>query len=130
LSVKGNRAYRYELDPRAGQSAFCWPKHAGAARFPYNWGLARGIELFQETGKSPHAIKEHRELSRLKKRVYPWLYEVSKHALQEAFRDLERAVGNFFPGPAGRREGGCSLVLEERMGSPVPPDGGYLGGGD
>lgn len=27
---------------------------------------------------------------------YPWLYEVSKCAPQEALRDLDRAVKNFF----------------------------------
>jgi transposase len=71
---------------------------------PIAGGLARGIELFQETGKSPHAIKEYRELNCLKKRVYSWLYEVSKRAPQEAFRDLERARRELFSG-ACRKEG-------------------------
>ncbi|MBK5092796.1 MAG: transposase [Actinobacteria bacterium] len=38
----------------------------------------------------------HRELNALKKTEYPWLYEVSKCAPQEALRDLGRAYGNFF----------------------------------
>lgn len=97
--------YRYELDPNV-QQRILLAKHAGAARFAYNWGLARRIELYQQTGKSPNAIEQHRELNRLKKTEYPWLYEVSKCAPQEAFRDLDRAFQNFFRGlKEGRKAG-------------------------
>ncbi len=95
------RAYRYELDPNREQRILL-AKHAGAARFAYNWGLARRIELYQQTGKSTNAIEQHRELNQLKKTDYPWLYEVSKCAPQEALRDLDQAFQNFF---RGRKEG-------------------------
>jgi putative transposase len=101
----GYRAYRYELDPNV-QQRILLVKHAGAARFAYNWGLARRIELYQQTGKSTNAIELHRELVRLKKTDYPWLYEVSKCAPQEALRDLDRAFQNFFRGlQEGRKVG-------------------------
>lgn len=103
--MKVNRAYRYELDPTV-QQRILLAKHAGAARFAYNWGLARRIELYQQTGKTTNAIEQHRELNRLKKTEYPWLYEVSKCAPQEALRDLDRAFGNFFRGlKEGRKVG-------------------------
>jgi putative transposase len=103
--VKVNRAYRYELDPNV-QQRILLAKHAGAARFAYNWGLARRIELYQQTGKSTNAIEQHRELNRLKKTQFPWLYEVSKCAPQEALRDLDRAFQNFFRGlKEGRKVG-------------------------
>jgi len=38
----------------------------------------------------------HRELNALKKTEFPWLYEVSKCAPQEALRDLDRAYTSFF----------------------------------
>jgi putative transposase len=95
--VKVNRAYRYELDPNV-QQRILLAKHAGAARYAYNWGLARRIELYQQTGKTINAIEQHRELNRLKKTEYPWLYEISKCAPQEALRDLDRAYANFFRG--------------------------------
>ncbi|WP_415579350.1 helix-turn-helix domain-containing protein, partial [Hydrogenibacillus schlegelii] len=38
-----HRAYRCELDPNVDQRILL-AKHAGAARFAYNWGLARWIE--------------------------------------------------------------------------------------
>ncbi|CDM65201.1 RNA-guided endonuclease InsQ/TnpB family protein [Pyrinomonas methylaliphatogenes] len=103
--MKVNRAYRYELDPNV-QQRILLAKHAGAARFAYNWGLARRIELYQQTGKSTNAIEQHRELNRLKKTQFPWLYEVSKCAPQEALRDLDRAFQNFFRGlKEGRKVG-------------------------
>ncbi len=89
------RAYKTELDPNNVQrTAFL--KHAGAARFVYNWGLARRIQEYEETGRSSNAIEQHRQLNALKKTDYPWLYEVSKSAPQEALRDLDKAYQNFF----------------------------------
>ncbi|MBE3574678.1 MAG: IS200/IS605 family element transposase accessory protein TnpB [Firmicutes bacterium] len=103
--MKMNRAYRYELDPNV-QQRILLAKHAGAARFAYNWGLARRIEFYQQTGKSTNAMEQHRELNRLKKTQFPWMYEVSKCAPQEALRDLDRAFRNFFRGlKEGRRTG-------------------------
>ncbi|BDG60714.1 RNA-guided endonuclease InsQ/TnpB family protein [Caldinitratiruptor microaerophilus] len=93
--MKVTRAYRYELDPNREQRILL-AKHAGAARFAYNWGLAQRVELYQQAGKTTNAIEQHRELNRLKKTEYLWLYEVSKCAPQEALRDLDRAFQNFF----------------------------------
>jgi transposase len=71
--VKVNRAYRYELDPNA-QQRILLAKHAGAARFAYNWGLQQRIELYQRTSKSTNYVEQNRELNRLKKTAYPWMY--------------------------------------------------------
>jgi putative transposase len=87
--------YKTELDLNNEQRTVCL-KHAGVARFAYNWGLARSIEVYRATGKRPTAIDLHRDLNRLKPTEYPWMYEVSKCAPQEALRDLEQAFKNFF----------------------------------
>lgn len=61
--MKVHQAYRYELDPNDKQRTLL-AKHAGAARFAYNWGLERRIERFQqEEGKAKFtsAIEQHRE---------------------------------------------------------------------
>ena len=42
------------------------------------------------------AMKQHKELNRLKQTDFPWMYEVSKCVPQEALRDLNRAYQNFF----------------------------------
>lgn len=80
------RAYKTELDLTNEQITAC-RKHAGAARWAYNWGLARKQEAYRATGTSPSAIDLHRELNALKQRAVPWMYEVSKGAPQEALQD-------------------------------------------
>jgi len=95
--MKMNRAYRSERDPN-GHQRMLLAKHAGAARFAYNWGLARRMERYQQTGTGTNAMEQHRELNRLKKTPFPWMDEVSKCAPQEALRDLDRAFRNFFRG--------------------------------
>jgi len=50
----------------------------------------------EETGKSSNAITQHRQLNELKKTDFPWMYDVSKAAPQEALRDLDKAYQNFF----------------------------------
>ncbi len=93
--MKVVRGYRTELDLNDEQRTACL-KHAGTSRFAYNWGLARSKEAYRTTGKRPTAIDLHRELNKLKQTDYPWMYEVSKCAPQEALRDLDKAYKNFF----------------------------------
>jgi putative transposase len=89
------RGYKTELDLNNEQRTACM-KHAGASRFAYNWGLARSKEAYRTTGKRPTAMQLHRELNGLKQTDYPWMYETSKCAPQEALRDLETAYKHFF----------------------------------
>jgi putative transposase len=91
------RAYRTELGPNRAQRALLL-RHAGAARFAYNWGLSRRMQEYAATGRTLNAIALHRELNRLKKTVFQWMYEVSKCAPQEALRDLDKAFRSFFEG--------------------------------
>ena len=91
------QGYRYELKFNNKQRSLL-AKHAGAARFAYNWGLARRIEEYKKTGKSSNAIEQHRQLNVLKKTEFRWMYEVSKCAPQEALRDLDRAFNNLYRG--------------------------------
>jgi putative transposase len=89
------RAFKAELDLNNKQSTAC-VRHAGAARFAYNWGLARKQDAFSRGEKTPTAIDLHRELNALKQAELSWMYEVSKCAPQEALRDLDKAFANFF----------------------------------
>jgi putative transposase len=89
------RGYKTELDLNNEQRTACL-QHAGAARFAYNWGLARRKAHYQATGKGLNAIALHRELNALKQTEFPWMYEVSKCAMQEALRDLGSAYQHFF----------------------------------
>ena len=69
---------------------------AGTARYTYNWGLARKIAVYQETGKSISAAALHKELNQLKKGELAWMYDYSKCIPQQALRDLDQAYANFF----------------------------------
>ena len=87
--------YKTELDLNNEQRTLLL-KHAGSARFAYNWGLARKMAAYKDGKKTPTAIDLHRELNTLKQTDYPWMYEVSKCAPQEALRNLDKAYANFF----------------------------------
>jgi IS605 OrfB family transposase len=89
------RAYKTELDLNDEQITAC-KRHAGAARWAYNWGLRRKQETYAATGKSASAMELHRELNTLKNTEVPWMYAVSKCAPQEALRNLDRAFDGFF----------------------------------
>jgi len=106
--MKIQRAYKTELDLNNKQRTACL-RHAGAARRAYNWGLEQKQKAYQAwvdggkrgACKTPTAIDLHRELNKLKKLSienggFPWMYEVSKCAPQEALRNLDVAYQNFF----------------------------------
>jgi putative transposase len=109
------RAYRTELDLNDRQVTAC-KRHAGAARYAYNWGLARKQEAYAATGTSPSAIDLHRELNALKKTELSWMYQVSKCAPQEALRDLDSAFVHFYRRCTLKREG----KLTGKLGYPQP----------
>ena len=95
--MKINRAYKVELDPNNKQRTLL-EKSVGCARFAYNWGLNEKINLWKLEKKTLTAIDQHKILCSIKKTKFPWMYEVSKMAPQEALRDLDAAFKNFFRG--------------------------------
>ena len=95
--MKINRAYKVELKPNNKQRTLL-EKSAGTARFAYNWGLNKRINQYKEEKTTASAIDQHKELCTVKKTEFPWMYEVSKMAPQEALRDLDSAFKYFFRG--------------------------------
>jgi transposase len=98
------RAYKSELGLSDRQVTIC-RRHAGAARWAYNWGLRVKQERYRATKKSPTAIELHRELNALKKTEVPWMYSVSKCAPQEALWNLDAAFAHFFRRCALKKQG-------------------------
>jgi putative transposase len=100
------QAYRFALDPSASQEQML-RSHAGAARFAWNWGLARCQERYAAEGKWYSAIDPHLLWNTAKKAnsALAWWSENSKCACQEAFRDLERALRDFIKSKNGLRKG-------------------------
>jgi len=128
------RAYKTELAPDDMQLASLY-RHAGAARFAYNWGLewksnVHAYNLLPHPKlKTPTAVDLHRELIRLKKGELSWLYEVSKCAPQEALRDLDVAFSNFFGQEQKEERGGVVHTYRCHQRSPRrgPPSPDRLG---
>ena len=109
------RAYQTELDLNNAQITAC-KRHAGAARWAYNWGLRRKQEAYRARGKSPSAMDLHRELNALKQTNVPWLYQVSKCAPQEALRNLDSAFSHFYRRCQLKQQG----QLRGKVGYPQP----------
>jgi len=95
LNMKVTRGYKTELDLNNKQKTVCL-KHAGCARYAYNFGLARKIEAYKKGEKVPTAIDLHRELNKLKQSELSWMYEVSKCPPQEALRNVDKAYDFYF----------------------------------
>ena len=55
--MKINRAYQYELKLNVAQRILL-AKHAGCARFAYNWGLGLRIELYEKEKTTTNAINK------------------------------------------------------------------------
>lgn len=109
--MKVSRKVEIQPTPTQLQSLL---RHAGNARWAYNWGLSRKKTAWDlrktalqsgvtpaDAPKVPTAIDLHRELNVLKKIPVenggvPWMYEASKCAPQEALRNLDIAYSNFF----------------------------------
>lgn len=63
--MKVQRGYKTELQLNNAQTTACL-KHAGAARYTYNWGLSQKKKAYENGEKTPNAIELHRRLNALK----------------------------------------------------------------
>src|SRR5436189_4290595 len=104
------RAHKIRLNPTPEQEQY-FRKASGTARFVYNWGLAE-IKRALDEGKQPaSALELKARFNAIKRERFPWVYEVTKCAVEGAFRNLGAALGNFFASKRGARKG-------QRMGFP------------
>jgi putative transposase len=104
--MKVIQAYRFTLDPTPSQQR-ALRSHAGAARFAWNWGLARCIERYTAEHKWYSGTDLHKLWNAAKKAdpALAWWSENSKCVYQEAFRDLDRALKDFIKSKKGERKG-------------------------
>ena len=102
-----NQAYKFAFDSTPAQT-WAFRSHAGAARFAWNWGLAKCNERYEAEGKWYSAIDLHKLWNAEKKAdpAFAWWSENSKCAYQESFRDLDRALRDFVKSRNGERRGG------------------------
>ena len=89
-----NVAHKIRLYPNNKQKTLL-SKTCGVARFTYNWALNQwGADY--DNGDKPSEAKLRKQLNAIKHQEYPWMYEVSKCAPQQAIRDLGVAFSKFF----------------------------------
>jgi putative transposase len=89
------KAYKTQLEPNKAQQTKLL-QHVGCARFAFNWALNIKKTAFDIKKKIPNFIELSRELNKLKKSEFSWMYDSSKCAPQEALRDCDKAFDNFF----------------------------------
>lgn len=108
------RSYRTALDPTTEQRK-ALGRQAGAARWAYNWALARWRAQYEEhkagsREKPPSWMALHKDLTAVKREPETaWLREVSAYAIREALADLGAAYQHFWrrlkEGSRGRAAG-------------------------
>jgi len=90
------RAYKTELDPTPAQRE-TFKRYADAARFIFNWGLGKRIELYEAEKKSISLYDQSKEIVRLKASgELAWLLEISNRVPRWALRSVDDAFKNFF----------------------------------
>src|SRR5512142_1695609 len=70
-------------------------KACGVARHAYNWALARWKEAWAK-GERVQLKDLKREYNKIKGEHFPWVYEVTKCAPEQAFADLGQAFANYW----------------------------------
>ena len=113
------RAYRFALDPSAAQARDL-ERHAGAARFAFNWALAQvranigqrtaersygvdGEDLTASLGWNLPALR--RAWNAAKSEIAPWWSECSKEAFNTGLDGVARSLKNWADSKSGKRAG-------------------------
>lgn len=90
------KGHRIQLLPNNRQRT-AFVRWGGAHRWAYNYGLARKIAAYEETGKSPGAYALMKEVVRLKgEPETAWLRDVPKSVPRMALLHLEDAYRRYF----------------------------------
>jgi putative transposase len=93
-------AHRVALDPTNVQRTY-FARASGTARFAWNWALGAWKRQYKARKDdpslpSPSDASLRRKLNSLKREEFPWMFDVTKCAAQEAIIDLGGAFRAFF----------------------------------
>ena len=107
------KAHKIRLNPTPEQANY-FARAAGAARFTFNWAVAEWKRQYEAGGK-PSALALRTQFNEIKKEQFPWVYDVTKCAVEGAFMDVAAAFKNFFEGrKAGRKTGSPKFKSKKR----------------
>lgn len=93
-------AHRIALDPTNAQRTY-FARASGVARFAYNWALGEWKRQYAARQDDPSLPQPsdaalRRRLNAIKREEFPWMFDVTKCAAQEAIIDLGSAFRTFF----------------------------------
>ena len=91
-------SYKTRLEPNNKQAGK-FKQFAGAARYAYNWAIAKEKEAY-ELGKGFIGEVELRRIFTKHKEYNDWLYTISNDVTKQAIKDAVVAFSNFFKGRA------------------------------
>ena len=112
--------HKIALDPNMAQRVY-FSRAAGTARFAWNWALSEWKSQFEVGGK-PSEMSLRRQLNAIKREQFPWMFDVTKCAAQEAIIDLGAAFQSFFEKRGAypqfkRKEGKPSFCAANEVGN-------------
>ena len=87
-------SHKIELKPN-NKAKTHFRKAFGCARFAYNWALAQWQENYKR-GIKKNISDLSKEFNAIKRSQYPFVWEVSKYATQNSFRNLDNAFKKYF----------------------------------
>ena len=87
-------AHKIELKANNQQITY-FKKACGVARLAWNWGLSNWQEQYIE-GLNPSGMSLKKEFNAIKKEEFPFVYDVTKYAVQQPFIQLQEAFNRFF----------------------------------
>lgn len=89
-----NRAHLIRLNPTPEQAIY-FRKACGVTRHAYNWALAQWKDA-RSKGERVKMADLKKAYNQIKGEAFPWCYEVTKCAPEQAFSDLKAAFDNYW----------------------------------
>lgn len=90
------RSYKFKIKPTMKQQQKLL-KAFGCARFIYNWGLNKKIEIYKNENRTIFYNDLAKELKYMKNtEEYKWLKEVPNECLQQSLRNMDSAYQKYF----------------------------------
>lgn len=88
------KVHKIRLNPNLEQKIY-FSKACGVARVAYNWALFEWERQYKE-GTKPSEMALRKQLNAIKQVEFPWMFEVTKCAQQQAIKNLGIAYKNAF----------------------------------
>ena len=93
-------AHKIELKANNHQITY-FKQACGVARLAWNWGLSNWQEQHKK-GLNPSGMSLKKEFNAIKKEKFPFVYDVTKYAVQQPFIQLQQAYKRFFDKISGK----------------------------